>query len=151
MRNVKFGPNPFTFKWEANQKTRGFFVVDGFVVEREFEQFTRLTQEGKKRADPEKVSVDEDQLCQFVKSLLSDGELLPACGSLVDSIVQDDSYHYVKKLKEAVSSQVVVVNGFRYAKQLTVFKSEQESVEFVFVPVNSGVIVGGVEQFKQIL
>lgn len=63
MRNVEFGPNPFVFKWEANQKTRGFFVLDGFALEREFEQFARLPQEGTKRVDAEKVSVSEDQIC----------------------------------------------------------------------------------------
>ena len=87
MRNVKFAPNPFTFKWEANQKVRGFFVVDGFAAEREFEQFARLPQEGTKRADAEKVSVSEDQIYQFTKSLLSGGQLMPGCGCLVDSIV----------------------------------------------------------------
>ena len=40
---------------------------------------------------------------------------------------------------------IVIVNGFRYVKQLTVFKSEQENADIVLVPVNSGVIIGGAD------
>ena len=52
-----------------------------------------------------------------MRALLSDGQLLPGCGSLVDSIVSDDSYHYMDKLKTMMNAQgVVIVNGFRYVK-----------------------------------